>query len=82
MYTVNMFLGPRGPHGVPLSVCPQEKFGSIIYRHICLMNHLKTHQTNLMAPRDPLDVPLDPLGPAGPPHRPPMTLIKQVSWPH
>ena len=26
-----------------------------IYRHICLMNHEKTHQTNPMAPWDPLD---------------------------
>ena len=54
------FLGPRGPHGIPLSVSPQEKFGSHIYRHICLKNHLKTHQTNLMAPWDPLNVPLTP----------------------
>ena len=79
------FLGPRGPHGIPLSVrpsvCPQEKFGSHIYRHRCLMNHLKTHQTNLMAPWDPLDVPLTPWDPQVPPHLPPMTL-KQVSWPH
>ena len=41
-------------HGRPLSVRPlvrpQEKFGSHIYMHIYLMNHLKTHQTNLMAP--------------------------------
>ena len=33
----------------------QEKSGSLIYRHICLMNHEKTHQTNPMAPWDPLD---------------------------
>ena len=45
------------------------------------MNHLKTHQTSLMAPWDPLNAPLDPLGPSGPPHRPPMT-PKQVSCPH
>ena len=42
-------------HGRPLSVRPlvrpEEKFGSHIYRHIRLMNHLKTHQTNLMANR-------------------------------
>ena len=44
------FLGPRGPHGIPLLVRPQEKFGSLIYRHICLLHHLNTHQTNLMAP--------------------------------
>ena len=29
MYTVNMFLGPRGPHGIPMLVSPlvrlQEK---------------------------------------------------------
>ena len=31
------------------------------------MNHKKTHQTNSMAPKDPLDAPLDPLGPPGPP---------------
>ena len=43
------------------------------------MNHLKTHQTNLMAPGDPLDVPLGPLD--LPPIDPPMT-PKQVSWPH
>ena len=69
------FLGPRGPHGIPLSVRPlvrpsvrpQEKFGSHIYRHICLKNHLKTHQTNLMAPWDPLDVPLTPWDPQAPP---------------
>ena len=29
------------------------------------MNHLKTHQTSLMAPWDPLNAPLDPLGPPG-----------------
>ena len=39
----------------------------LIYRHICLMIYEKTHQTNLMAPRDPIDAPLDPLGPPGPP---------------
>ena len=69
------FLGPRGPHGIPSLVSPsvrplvrpQEKFGSHIYRLICLMNHLKTHQTSLMAPWDPLNAPLDPLGPPGPP---------------
>ena len=51
----------------------------INYIHICLMNHLKTHQTNLMAPGDPLDVHLGPLD--LPPIDPPMT-PKQVSWPH
>ena len=58
----SIFLGPRGPHGIPLSVSllfsPQEKFGLHIYRHICLMNHLKTHQTNLMVSWDPIDAPL------------------------
>ena len=39
--------------------------GSHIYRHICL-NHQRTHQTNLMAPWDSLDVPFDPLGPLSP----------------
>ena len=33
----------------------------INYIHICLMNHLKTHQTNLMVPWDPIDAPLGPL---------------------
>ena len=33
------------------------------HRHICLMNHQNTYQTNPMAQRDPLDVPLHPLGP-------------------
>ena len=66
-----IFLGPRGPHGIPPLVrplvSPQEKFGSHIYRLICLMNHLTTHQTSLMAPWDPLNAPLDPLGPRDPP---------------
>ena len=61
-------------------VRPQEKFGSHIYRLICLMNHLKTHQTSLMAPWDPLNAPLDPLGPPGPPPiDPPMTPKPGVS---
>ena len=86
------FLGPRGPLVLPsvgpsvpsVPSVPQEKSGSLIYRHICLMNHEKTHQTNPMAPWDPLDAlstPLDPLGPPGPPNPPPQT-HKQVSWPH
>ena len=41
------------------------------------MNHLKTHQTNLMAQWDPLDIPLEPKAPPSTP----MTL-KQVFWPH
>ena len=53
------FLGPRGPLVLPsvgssVLSCPQEKSGSLIYRHICLMNHEKTYQTNPMAPWDPL----------------------------
>ena len=82
-----LFLGLRGwgPHGTPLSVCmyvcSQEKPGSLLYWHICLMNHQKTHQTNPMAPKDPLDAPLGPLGPPGYPNRPPRT-SQQVSWPH
>ena len=52
---------------------PQEKCGSLIYRHICLMNHEDTHQTNPMAPWDPLDAlstPWDPLAPPIDPLRP------------
>ena len=55
-----------------------------IYRHTCLMNHQKSHQTNLMAQRDPIDapltpwdpvgLPLDPLGPCRPTPWPPETL--------
>ena len=45
-----IFLGPRGPHGIPPLVSPlvspQEKFGSHIYTHTCLLNHQKSHQTN------------------------------------
>ena len=44
------------------------------------MNHEKTHQTNPMAPWDPLDALSTPWAP-GPPNRPPKT-HKQVSWPH
>ena len=36
-----------------------------IYRHTCLMNHQKSHQTNLMAQRDPIDAPLTPWDPVG-----------------
>ena len=55
-----------------------------IYRHTCLMNHQKSHQTNPMAQRDPIDapltpwdpvgLPLDPLGPCRPTPWPPDTL--------
>ena len=37
--------------------------GSHIYRHIYLMNHHETHQTNSMTPWDSLDVAIDTLGP-------------------
>ena len=40
---------------VRVFMCLQEKSGSHIYRHICLMNHKKTPQTNPMGPGDPLD---------------------------
>ena len=33
------------------------------------MNHQETHQTNPMAPWDPLDVSLNPLGPPAAPNR-------------
>ena len=55
-----------------------------IYRHTCLMNNQKSHQTNPMAQRDPIDapltpwdpvgLPLDPLGPCRPTPWPPETL--------
>ena len=35
-------------------VSPQEKSGLLIYRHTCLMNHQKSHQTNPMAKWDPI----------------------------
>ena len=57
------------------------KIWTPIYRHICLMNHQETPQTNPLATWDPLDVSLNPLGPPGPPHRPPGT-PKEISWPH
>ena len=41
-----------------------------IYRHICLMNHQETPQTNPMAQWDPPDVSLNPLGPLAPPIAP------------
>ena len=45
------------------------------------MNHEKTHQTNPMAPWDPLDALLTPWDPWQPLNRPPQT-HKQVFWPH
>ena len=48
----------------------EEKIGShiymYIYRLIRLMNHLKTHQTSLMAPWDPEMPPLTPWDPQAP----------------
>ena len=53
----------------------------VIYRHICLMIHQKTHQTNPMAPGDPLDIPNDPLRPhEGPPQ--PLWTTKHAPWSH
>ena len=45
------------------------------------MNHEETHQTNPLAPWDPLDALLTPWDPLATPHQPPQT-HKQVSWPH
>ena len=47
------------------------KIWTPIYRHICLMNHQETPQTNPLAIWDPLDVSLNPLGPPGTPWPPP-----------
>ena len=68
------FLGPRGPLVLPL-VDPYVRTYALkiltpIYRHICLMNHQETPQTNPLAILDPLDVSLNPLGPPGPPITP------------
>ena len=60
---------------------PAMKIWTHIYRHLCLINNQETHQTNPMAPWDPLDVSLNPLGTPASPNRPPGT-PKQVSWPH
>ena len=48
-----------------------------IYRHICLMNHQETPQTNPMAQWDPLDVSLNPLGPPAPPPIAPLGPLKR-----
>ena len=45
------------------------------------MDHEKTHQTNPMAPWDPLDALLTPWDPLATPQSTPQT-HKQVSWPH
>ena len=60
---------------------PTLKILTAIYRHICLINHQETPQTNPLAIWDPLDVSLNPLGLPGPPYRPPGT-PKEISWPH
>ena len=52
-------------------VSVQEKSGSLIYRHMCIMNHEKTHQTNPMAPWDPLDALLTPWNPLATPQSTP-----------
>ena len=67
-------LGPRGPLVLPL-VDPYVRTYALkiltpIYRHICLMNHQETPQTNPLAIWDPLDVSFNPLGPPGPPIAP------------
>ena len=48
---------------VPSRPIPQEKSGSLIYRHICLMNHEKTHQTKPLGQGGPLDALLTPWDP-------------------
>ena len=72
--SIYAFLGPRGPLVLPLVNPPVGpaalKILTPIYRHICLMNHQETPQTNPLAIRDPLDVSLNPLGPPGPPIAP------------
>ena len=53
------------------SGCPvhpsAQKIWSLVYRHVCLLNHQKTHQTFLLTPWDPGAQPLTPLDPVGPP---------------
>ena len=53
------FFGPRGPHGIPLfvrlSVLQSIRKKNLDHLYTGLMNHLKTHQTNLLALWDPLD---------------------------
>ena len=66
----SFFLGPRGPLVEPSNPCPpvpsRNNFSWVhIYRHTCLMNHQKSHQTNPMAQRDPIDAPLTPWDPVG-----------------
>ena len=59
------FLGPGGPlvepSNFPSRPSVRANFSRVhIYRHTCLMNHQKSHQTNPMAQRDPIDAPLTP----------------------
>ena len=51
------FLGPRGPHGIPLLVRPQEKFGSLIYR---------LHESSWIPPLTPWDPLIPPINPHDP----------------
>ena len=66
-----VFLGPLGPLVEPSISRPpvlsvRDNFSRVhIYRHRCLMNHQKSHQTNPMAQRDPIDAPLTPWDPVG-----------------
>ena len=84
--SLKAFLGPRGPLVLPLIELRTRKknLDHNIYRHTCLMTHQKSHQTNPMAQRDPIDapltpwvpvgLPLEPLGPSTPTPWPPGTL--------
>ena len=51
-----------------------------IYRHTCLMDHQKSHQTNPMAQRDPIDAPLTPWDPVGLPLDP-LRPCSLTPWP-
>ena len=52
-----IILGPRGPHGIPLLVRPQEKFGSLIYR---------PHESSWIPPLTPWDPLIPPINPHDP----------------
>ena len=43
------------------------------------MNHVKTHQTNPMAPWHPLDALLTPWDPLGPPGNPPIDPLRPIN---
>ena len=77
------YLGPQGPLVLPLLDPPvrlQEKSGSLTYRHTCLMNHQRTHQTiNQIVSWVLPDTPLDPLGPQAPID--PLWTPKHPPWP-